>query len=82
VQTSRAETFLFDLAADAAEQHDLAGSRHDDVARLSRDLAAWTETLGLPPLDAPAGASAPPGHAAPAVDAATQERLKALGYAQ
>jgi arylsulfatase A-like enzyme len=77
VETARGETFLFDLAADAAERDDLASSRPADLARLRRELATWIERLRLPSIEAA-------GDALPAVevDAATKERLKALGYAQ
>jgi len=45
------------------------------VARLRTELDDWVAQLKLPPLDAPIEHS---GHTQ--VDAATRERLKALGY--
>jgi arylsulfatase A-like enzyme len=60
---------LFDLATDPAEQHDLSAERPEAVARL-------TEAFGMPP---PAAAIVATSNAA-AVDPATRERMRALGY--
>ena len=76
-RTSTGETFLFDLAADPGETTDLAAARPDAVARLGAELDDWAATLGLPALDAPLEAQA-----APALDPAARERLRALGYVE
>jgi N-acetylgalactosamine-6-sulfatase len=39
------EEHLYDLAADVAEERDLATARPDDVARLKRILAAWEQEV-------------------------------------
>lgn len=57
---------LYDLSDDPGETRDLAAARRDDVARLTR-LAREVE--GRPPVAS-----------ATAVDAATAERLRSLGY--
>ncbi len=41
VQGDRCEQYLFDLAADIGEQHDLSATRPEDVARLKRLLSDW-----------------------------------------
>jgi arylsulfatase A-like enzyme len=78
VQTSKGDTYLFDLAADPHEDHDVAASRPADLARVKAELVAWAEKLHLPAIDA-AGGGPPP---ATELDPATRERLKALGYAE
>jgi arylsulfatase A-like enzyme len=75
VETSKAETFLFNLAADPDEGHDLAPTRPDQVARLTAERDDWLAALALPPLDATADFQP-----APDVDSAVEERLRALGY--
>ncbi|MFN8542865.1 MAG: sulfatase [Candidatus Binatia bacterium] len=78
IETGRQKTtFLFDLAADPGEQHDLAAARPDDLERLSAELAMWQRAIGLPALDAPLGS-----RATPVLDPAARERLRALGYAE
>jgi arylsulfatase A-like enzyme len=77
VQTSHGEKFLFDLVADAVEQQNLASSQPAELARMEAELDAWVKALGLPPLDAPLDFKAVPN-----VDAATNERLKELGYVE
>jgi arylsulfatase A-like enzyme len=78
VETSKGDAFLFDLAADPGEEHDVAATRSSDLARLQAELASWTGKLHLPPLAAADGDQPAPA----ALDPATRERLKALGYAQ
>jgi arylsulfatase A-like enzyme len=75
VRTSAGDTFLFDLAADPGEATDLAATDSETVDRLGAELDDWTASLGLPPIDAPLDVEA-----APALDPAAQERLRALGY--
>jgi arylsulfatase A-like enzyme len=77
VETSLGERFLFDLAADPDESRDLAAERPEQVARLAASLERARAALGLPALDADLGSGA-----APALDSATRERLKQLGYVE
>lgn len=77
VRTSAGETMLFDLDADPNERHDVAARFPDDVTRLVAELEDWRAVLHLPALDARLDTVA-----APAVDAAAEERLRALGYVQ
>ena len=62
---------LYDLAADPGEQRDVAAARPADRDRLKALL-----DTGLGGAPAPADPLAMPGH----IDAATQQRLRALGY--
>jgi arylsulfatase A-like enzyme len=77
VTSSKGDALLYDLAADPRESRDLAAERPDDVARMQARLAEVSTRIGLPALDA-----ALEGGAAPDLDAATQERLRELGYVQ
>ena len=77
IQTSKAETFLFDVAADPGEESDLAPARPDQVARLTAELDDWLAALDLPPLDATSDFTPVPD-----VDSAARERLRALGYVE
>ncbi len=77
VQTSVGETMLFDVDADPTERDDLAARSPDEVIRLTAELADWQAMLGLPALDARLDRVA-----APALDAAAEERLRALGYVE
>jgi hypothetical protein len=77
VETSLGERFLFDLAADPDESRDLAAERPEQVARLAASPERARAPLGLPALAAERGSGA-----APALDAATRERLKQLGYVE
>jgi arylsulfatase A-like enzyme len=77
-QTSNGDTFLYDLNADPEERQNLATRNVNDLVRLRTELATWTAKLGIPALDAIGTA---PSGAAP-VDDATQDRLRALGYAE
>jgi len=61
---------LFETVADPREQHDLAASRQQEVATLSAHLA----TVQSRALAAAVGGSQA------AIDSATEERLRALGY--
>ncbi len=64
------ERALFEMTSDAGEQQDLAASRGGDVEALSADLGA---------VEAHAVSSAVEA-AETAIDGATRERLRALGY--
>lgn len=75
VETTKGGPFLYDLANDPAETRDLAGERPEQLARLAGELEAARARLELPRL-ADVGAHGP----APKLDAATEERLRALGY--
>ena len=79
VVTSKGGHFLYDLASDPRETHDLAAERSgaagDACRRTSR---RWSRNRKLPALDAPLAA----GEDAPELDDATKEQLKALGYAE
>jgi arylsulfatase A-like enzyme len=77
IETSRGETFLFDVAADPSESRNLAADQPFELARLEEDLAQVRAELGLPALDAAFEPSA-----APELDAETTQRLRELGYVQ
>jgi arylsulfatase A-like enzyme len=77
VQSSRGPAYLFDLAADPGEEHDLAPADPATVGRLEAELEVVRAGLGLAALDAPVQDGA-----APAVDPAARERLRALGYVE
>jgi len=77
VTTSQGESFFYDLASDPGETHDLAAERPDEVLAMRARLAQVQEEIGLPALDAPIEAAGDE----PKLDEATQERLRALGYA-
>lgn len=76
VVDSTGGTWFFDLAVDPAERHDLAPLYPDRVKRLRGELDAWASALGLPALDAAVDAAAPP------MDPAARDRLRALGYVE
>jgi arylsulfatase A-like enzyme len=78
VETSQGEAFLYDLAADPRETRDLGAERPADLARMRARLETVRSSLGLPALDAPLAV----GEAAPELDEATREQLRALGYAE
>jgi arylsulfatase A-like enzyme len=77
VETVPGAPVLFDLAADPAERRNLARADGAMLARLRGELETVRQALGLPALDAPVG-----GPAAPVLDPAARERLRALGYAE
>jgi arylsulfatase A-like enzyme len=79
VETNRGGPFLFDLARDPTEARNLAPERPQEVQRLSRELEAARARLGLPKLAEIGVRMAAP---APDLDAATQQRLRDLGYLQ
>jgi arylsulfatase A-like enzyme len=66
-------TDLYDLSADPGEQHDVAAQFPDKVKELGALLADYVADKGAKPSAAP-----PPA----AIDNATRQRLKALGYLQ
>ncbi len=76
VAVSDGTHLLYDLAADPDESRDLSSERPADLARMVSRLEDVQSSLGLPALDAPLAT----GEDAPALDAATQEQLRALGY--
>jgi arylsulfatase A-like enzyme len=78
VASSKGDFLLYDLAADPAESRDLSAERPEALAQMQARLEEAQVSLGLPPLDAALAAS----DDAPALDAATVERLRALGYAE
>jgi arylsulfatase A-like enzyme len=78
VVSSEGDALLYDLAADPGETRDLAAERPADLARMQSRLAAVSEQIGLPALDAPLSA----GGGAPEMDEATREQLRALGYVE
>jgi len=77
VVTSQGESFFYDLASDPGETRNLAAERPADVVAMRARLAQVQEEIGLPAIDAPIAA----GEDTPELDAATRERLRALGYA-
>jgi arylsulfatase A-like enzyme len=77
IVTSKGETLLYDLAADPEESRDLSAERPDDLGRMIAILETTKSALSLPDI----GAELAVGENAPELDAATQERLRALGYA-
>lgn len=78
VTSSKGDPFLYDLAADPGETRDRSAERPEDVAKLLARLAQVEEEIGLPALDAPIADREKP----PEVDAATRDRLRALGYTE
>ena len=67
---TREPEYVFDLAVDPAETHNLAGSPEPAARRARLALFAWIER----------GLAAAPGGSEAAPDAAAQDRLRALGY--
>jgi arylsulfatase A-like enzyme len=75
VESSEGEFWLYDLASDPHELSNLAEARPRELARLKGALVAARVDLDLPELDADFAAAA-----MPELDAATQNRLRELGY--
>ena len=78
VTSSKGDQFLYDLAPIRARR---TTSRPSDPQRspaMRARLAQVQQEIGLPALDAPLDAGEKP----PELDAATRERLRALGYTQ
>lgn len=76
VQHSTDGTFLYNLVEDPGERKDLAPEDGVTAKRLTWELDAWREQLGLPELDAPIDAP----RDAPPTSEAEIEALRALGY--
>ena len=76
VEANRGGPFLFDLARDPTEARNLATERPEEVKRLSAELEEVRVRLALPELSEIGTRGAP----APELDAATQQRLRELGY--
>jgi arylsulfatase A-like enzyme len=77
VQHSEDGTFLFNLAKDPGENHDVAAIDVGPLADLERELEDWAKELGLPDLDAPIDM---PRDMPQNIGAAEIEALQALGY--
>ncbi len=77
IETSKGETFFYDLASDPRETRDLAAERPSEVLAMKARLAKVEQEIGLPALDAPLAADGE----TPELDEATREHLRALGYA-
>jgi arylsulfatase A-like enzyme len=78
IETSKGETYFYDLSADPGETHDLAAERPAEVSAMQASLAKVEHEIGLPALDTPLTANGE----SPELDAATREHLRALGYAE
>ncbi|MGH0030523.1 MAG: sulfatase family protein [Myxococcota bacterium] len=78
VTSSEGEALLYDLAADPSESRDLSAERPQDAARMRAELDRVLAALDLPALDAPLAL----GAEAPALDDATRDQLRALGYSE
>ncbi len=78
VETSSGDTFLYDLASDPTEAHDLSRERPGDLERLQDELEAVRVALQLPHLNADLTTM----ESLPELDDATIERLRALGYVE
>ena len=77
VQNKEGDVFLFNLADDPGENHDLAASAVGERGRLENELGVWKSFLRMPDLHAELT-----GGAVPEIDAAALEQLKALGYVE
>jgi arylsulfatase A-like enzyme len=78
VETSEAKAYLFRVGEDGGESRDLAAEQPETLAALRAELAEAAARIGLPALDGPLDA----GAGAEALDPATRERLKELGYVE
>ncbi len=78
VASSNGESFFYDLSSDPGETRDLSAERPADVSVMRARMAQVEAEIGLPALDAPAAT----GAELPELDAATRDRLRALGYAE
>ena len=68
--------WLFDLASDPNEDHDLAASRPDDLARMKQELAIYEKALGLQALTDEVSVAMPQQE----MSDAERAQLEALGY--
>ncbi len=78
VTTSQGDRFFYDLTLDPGETRDLSSERPEDLARMQARLAQVEAEIGLPAIDATLGEGEKP----PELDAATRDRLRALGYSE
>jgi arylsulfatase A-like enzyme len=78
IETSKGETYFYDLSSDPGETHDLAAERPAEVSAMQASLAKVEREIGLPALDAPLTANGE----SPELDPATREHLRALGYTE
>ena len=75
VESSEGEFWLYDLASDPSERSNLANEHPTELARMKAELSVARIDLDLPELDADLAAAE-----MPELDAATQDRLRELGY--
>lgn len=78
-EQGKTTSYLFNLKTDPGELTDVAGTATEDLVRMESELSLWEKALRLPPLDVDVTAAAA---AAPEMDAAAQEQLRALGYVE
>ncbi len=76
--TGSEKPFLFDLASDPDEEHDLAASNPEKLAEMEKNLAIAAKAYLLPELDAAVGTTVE----APKESKEECEQLVALGYKQ
>lgn len=77
ISLSSGETYLFDLAKDPGEEHNLVPENPERTRELEQELADWSSLLGLPSLKAAVDASD-----VPELDPEARKRLEGLGYLQ
>jgi len=76
IEMAQGDPLLYDLSLDPEETRDLSGERPEELAAMQARMREVQAQLGLPGLDQ----KPPTGHAAPELDEATREQLRALGY--
>ena len=77
IEASDGSNYVFDLAADPGETRNLADTDPGEVARLKGELKRYRAAVALPEIGAPVA-----DVAAPPIDPAAEERLRALGYVE